>query len=57
MRMCCFCLLIFSLAIVSGCMRMSGYKEASHCAIMRMRPGQHLPPLQSGAPLFQDFNA
>ena len=29
MRMCCFCLLIFSLAIVSGCMSMSGYKEAS----------------------------
>ena len=29
MRMCCFSLLIFSLAIVSGCMSMSGYKEAS----------------------------
>ena len=29
MRMCCFCLLIFSLAIVSGCMSMSGYEETS----------------------------
>lgn len=29
MKMCHACLLIFSLAVVSGCMSMSGYKEAS----------------------------
>ena len=29
MKMCYFCLLVFSLAVVSGCMSMSGYKEAS----------------------------
>ena len=29
MKMCCFCLLVFFLAAVSGCMSMSGYKDAS----------------------------